>query len=184
MIAMENKLKHCPTGEIWRRWPKLCSFCLQNNMFTSQNDLDHYLEMMYKENISTLNSHTIFLGKAGKTGKTYKKFQCDLPSGIKKFRTKVHIPVLLKKLGILKMEEGMETSHLCHNMHCINPEHLNAEPHHINNNRQTCVNYRIELSDKSFCTGHGAYPKCIPDDWFLWLNKVKFPEFWVYTSHI
>ena len=139
-------------------------FHLQNDMFTSQDDLDHFLKMLYKENILTRDSHTIFLGKTGKVGKTYKKFQCDLPSGVKGFRVKVHIPVLLKKLNILQMEEGMETSHLCHIKHCINPEHLNAEPHHINNNRQTCVNYRIELSDNSFCTGHGDYPRCIPKD--------------------
>lgn len=48
----------------------------------------------------------------------------------------------------------LDISHLCHNPLCINPLHLVAEPHHINNNRISCTNNGV-------CMGHGEYPNCI-----------------------
>ena len=72
-----------------------------------------------------------------------------------------HQVVLLKKLNSLAMEDGLECSHLCHIKNCINPEHIVAEPRHINNNRLHCSGERRDHGDLSYCTGHEPYPRCI-----------------------
>ena len=48
----------------------------------------------------------------------------------------------------------LDVSHLCHNSLCVNPMHLVAEPHFVNNNRITCANNGV-------CMGHGEYPNCL-----------------------
>lgn len=50
--------------------------------------------------------------------------------------------------------KNIDISHLCHNSTCIRPEHLSAEPHHVNNNRRSCV-------EKNWCTEHAPYPDCL-----------------------
>lgn len=47
-----------------------------------------------------------------------------------------------------------DISHLCHNCLCVRNEHLSAEPHEVNNERQKWVN-------RSTCCGHGEYLDCL-----------------------
>ena len=49
---------------------------------------------------------------------------------------------------------GKDLSHLCHNSLCVRNEHLSAELHEINNERQKCVN-------RGSCVGHGEYSDCL-----------------------
>ena len=132
-------------------------------MFSTQEDLDHYIEKLYDEKdepgkILTRGDHIIFRDNGTNT---YKHMQVTLPSG-DKIRPRVHIPVLLKKLGKLFMDKGMESSHLCHIKNCINPSHLCSEPKAINLNRIHCVNWRSQIQDPNYCIGHFPYPRCMP----------------------
>ena len=52
------------------------------------------------------------------------------------------------------VSSSLDISHLCHNALCIRGEHLSAEPHHVNNNRQVCLS-------KGECMGHRPYADCI-----------------------
>ena len=47
----------------------------------------------------------------------------------------------------------LDCSHLCHNVLCINSDHIVLEPRYINNSRKCCVSSNI-------CTGHGDFPNC------------------------
>ena len=49
---------------------------------------------------------------------------------------------------------GEDISHLCHKTDCVNPAHLNLEPHLVNMQRTVC-------KDQRFCTKHGVHPDCI-----------------------
>ncbi len=50
--------------------------------------------------------------------------------------------------------EGLDVSHLCHNAACIEGSHLTAEPHVVNNERQSCKNMRR-------CIKHSSYRDCL-----------------------
>ena len=47
-----------------------------------------------------------------------------------------------------------ELSHLCHQKTCVNFNHLNLEPHHINLQRRECFRKKV-------CKGHDSHPDCI-----------------------
>lgn len=76
-------------------------------------------------------------------------------------RAYVHQVALLKKLGCVKLQEGHETSHLCHNKRCMNMDHLASEPHSINMSRVACANERLSRGVADFCFGHEGYSQCI-----------------------
>lgn len=125
--------------------------------FVSQEDLNHYIQKMYEQELLTHGSCIIFRGGAN----NYRKFQCQVPSG-DSVRPRVHVAVLCWKLGVLQMPDNLEASHLCHHKNCINPAHLNAEPQDINKNRIHCQTMRGEILDMSYCIGHGSHPDCLP----------------------
>jgi len=49
---------------------------------------------------------------------------------------------------------SQEISHLCHNTHCLNTEHLNMESRRINSIRKNCKRHGV-------CSGHTGHPDCI-----------------------
>ena len=57
------------------------------------------------------------------------------------------------------LEDGKNTSHLCHLNSCALPEHLTYESASVNNSRKKCALLRQ-------CSGHGTEPLCI-FEWFL-----------------
>ena len=59
---------------------------------------------------------------------------------------------------------NLDASHICHNSKCVNHKHIVLEPHHINNNRITCV-------ARGECFGHLDSPACRLD-----LKLVPFTE--------
>ena len=73
----------------------------------------------------------------------------------------VHQLTLLWKLQKNALEPGQETSHLCHNASCIDPDHLTSESHAVNMQRKECANERKVRSNAQFCFGHGRQPNCI-----------------------
>ena len=54
----------------------------------------------------------------------------------------------------------IDISHLCHETLCVNPQHLNQEPHEVNVKRRLCVS-------KKTCSTHAPYPDC------LYIKKVS-----------
>ena len=62
--------------------------------------------------------------------------------------------VVMLKQGTFYIDKDLEASHLCHNKVCILGDHINFEPHSINNNRKACVN-------TGWCLGHGKFPDCL-----------------------
>lgn len=129
------------------------------NMFFTFEELDFFYDKIFmkKKCILTHGSHLLFRNESDQT---YKQMQVTLPSG-RKVRYYVHQVIILKKLNVLSMENGFETSHLCHIKNCINPDHLTAEPHQINNSRIHCSRERNDCGDMSYCCGHDPYPLCI-----------------------
>lgn len=128
-------------------------------MFSSFEDLNYFYDKIYsqKSHLLTHGSHLLFRNDVNQA---YKQMQVTLPSS-KRVRFYVHQVIVLKKLNCLSMEKGLETSHLCHIKNCVNPDHISAEPRHINNNRIHCSRERADTSDPSYCCGHDPYPRCI-----------------------
>ena len=76
-------------------------------------------------------------------------------------RESVHRIALLIKLKATAIPKELEASHLCHMMACINPEHLSAEPHDINQSRIKCYNESERLGYAYCLRNHGEYPACV-----------------------
>jgi hypothetical protein len=51
--------------------------------------------------------------------------------------------------------DGYTVSHLCHERRCVNPDHLELETMHINNERNKCV-FRGSCEDR-----HIGFPPCL-----------------------
>ena len=51
----------------------------------------------------------------------------------------------------------MHVSHRCHNMRCVNPEHMSFEPSHVNMERQIC-----RAIFPVACKTHTPYQDCLP----------------------
>ena len=88
-------------------------------------------------------------------------------------RTKINVARLSKMMQYktLSFESNIDSSHLCHNPLCILPEHINMEPHTVNNTRQFCV-HNVK------CSGHTmngvVYPECLISlkMWCVFLDKI------------
>jgi hypothetical protein len=75
----------------------------------------------------------------------------------------VHRPALMIKLRSLSIPKELDASHLCHNILCVNVDHLILLPHSVNNNRQCCKSY-------GNCIGHGDFPSCMIKLRLTWNN--------------
>ena len=96
-------------------------------------------------------------GKSGDYTQTTKRV-----SPTRVVRQYVHKVALLNKLQCIELKKGQESSHLCHNKACIKADHLNAEPHKVNQNRTGCAKERAVYGIENFCFGHGdGHPNCI-----------------------
>ena len=131
-------------------------------------DLNYVYSEIFKnkDDVHTHGSHTLFRNTGGSK---YRQKQVTFPRDgkVRAFptvRIYVHQVVLLKKLNVLSLEPGLETSHLCHVKNCIKEDHIVAEPHHINNNRIHCLRERTDIGDKNYCRGHDPYARCLPQD--------------------
>lgn len=80
-----------------------------------------------------------------------------MPGAARKTRIYVHrLSYIVHTRNFDIFNRHMHVSHLCHNTHCINIQHLSYEPQHVNNNRQRC-----KIRQPKTCLGHGAYPDCV-----------------------
>ena len=71
-----------------------------------------------------------------------------------------HQVALMMYLKSCKMPKGSEASHLCGHKSCIEPGHLRAEPHWVNQKRIRCHGRKRSRRGR-FCYGHAGYPKCL-----------------------
>ena len=76
-------------------------------------------------------------------------------------RESVHRIALLVKMKVINIPKDLEASHLCHMPACINPEHMIAEPHEINQSRIRCYNESGRLGYACCLRIHGQYPDCV-----------------------
>lgn len=76
-------------------------------------------------------------------------------------RIYAHRLALLKKINTLEIPKNMQASHLCHEKACINIDHIEAEPQHINMARIPCMNERAARMDPHFWFGHQGYRNCV-----------------------
>ena len=95
----------------------------------------------------------------GSNPNVYGRYDKRIPSSDKVVRVYAHRIALLKKMDLTAIPYGLEASHLCHTKACVKLEHLTAEPHGINMNRQLCFN-ETKLRGQHVCFGHGQYPPC------------------------
>lgn len=64
-------------------------------------------------------------------------------------------------------QHSNDHSHLCHNSHCIKPEHLTVEPIQVNQDRKTagCKSWSDEVSDRGQVLERGCQcghlPSCV-----------------------
>ena len=126
--------------------------------FHSMHEVDIFYQMI-ESDIHTFGSCMVY-GSSSNTQQKYIRVKKHIgPS--RYIRAYVHQVALLKKLRCVKLPEGHETSHLCHNKLCINMDHLASEPHYINMSRVACANERLSRGMPHFCFGHEGYSKCI-----------------------
>ena len=114
---------------------------------------------MIESDIHTFGSCRVYGCSSNKQQKYIRVKKCIGPSQY--IRAYVYQVALLNKLGCLKLPEGHETSHLCHNKQCINMDHLASEAPNVNMSRVVCANERLSRGMPQFCFGHGGYSKCI-----------------------
>ena len=77
---------------------------------------------MIESDIHTFVSCRVYGSSSNKQQKYIRVKKCIGPSQY--IRAYVYQVALLNKLGCLKLPEGHETPHLCHNKQCINMDHL------------------------------------------------------------
>jgi len=126
--------------------------------FQSIHEVNVFYDMI-KNDIHTLGSCMVYGSNSSKQQKYIRVKKRIGPS--RYIRAYVHQVALLKKLGCVKLPEGHETSHLCHNKQCINTDHLASEPHNVNMSRVACENERVSRGMSHFCFGHEGYSQCM-----------------------
>lgn len=130
--------------------------CIFLNM-ASQTDFWSILKDKLLDNIEFNNENDCFIWvgvKKNSNGLIYGRYYVQLPSDDKAKYYLVHRLSLMVQ-NKAKLPTDQFVSHLCNRSLCINPNHLNVEPHYINTIRKTCFQFHR-------CNGHGAeFPNCI-----------------------
>ena len=126
--------------------------------FNSMDEVNIFYDMIQSD-VHTLGSCIVY-GSSSKEEQKYIRVKKHIhPS--KHIRAYVHQVALLKKIGCIRLPEGHEPSHLCHNKQCVNMDHLVSEPHHVNMSRVACSNERLLRRMLHFCFGHEGYAQCM-----------------------
>ena len=137
----------------------MCGFFLGKiNYFNTMEEVNIFYNMIEHE-LHTKGSCIVYGSNSSDRNRYIQVKKQIRPS--RYIRAYVHQVALLKKMNMVRIPEGLESSHLCHNKSCVNPEHLAAEPHNINMARVACVHERTARALPSFCFGHEGYPQCI-----------------------
>ena len=127
--------------------------------FHSLDEVNIFYDMI-ESDLHTLGSCIVYGSSSSKEDQKYIRVKKRIrPS--RYIRAYVHQVALLRKLGCIRLQEGHETSHLCHNKQCVNMDHLMSEPHHVNMSRVACANERLLRRIPHFCFGHEGYSQCI-----------------------
>ena len=129
----------------------------------SSDFFDEYMTKI-RGRVSTLDPDRCWIWRGAVHGKEgavqYGVMRVKRPGESSSKPTEVHRIVYMCKMRVAYLPktdgrgEKLEVSHLCGRSLCCNPDHLNYEPHRINNNRMFCFN-------RGSCYAHTGHPDCV-----------------------
>ena len=76
-------------------------------------------------------------------------------------RKNVHRVAYMVFNEVWDVQQTLDCSHLCHNLLCVNVQHLFLEPISVNNNRNHCKN-------EDRCFGHPGHKDCLIYPRLVW----------------
>ena len=99
---------------------------------------EKYSTILHSRSHLAPNGHCRLWDQAPRGGRKYCEINVRFP-GAKKYR-KINVArlALMLKLSVVSLDPALDSSHLCSNATCINPEHIVLEKHGTNNNRIAC----------------------------------------------
>ena len=126
-------------------------------LFQTKVEMEAFFEknrlLIAKKSEPNANGCRIWLGTLKRGPIRYGVVNAKFPDG--KWRNlHVHRLRYLVYLQVLALAPGLDVSHLCHEPLCVALEHLSIEPHHLNLERQRCVN-------REHCIGHKGFRGCM-----------------------
>ena len=111
-----------------------------------------HLEEVPGYKVSSRNGQCWMYGYWEEEGGDYKRI--SYKKNGKRTSVTVQRAAIMVREGTTELGDGMEASHLCHNKHCVRPDHLALETNSLNQKRKQCLK-----SGK--CVGHGSAPDCL-----------------------
>ena len=128
-------------------------------MFDSVEQIQELFEQYITNRKKITHQGQCILYNVGANGETNKYTRTSVTTNGRKTYYYVHQLALLYKLKQVKLAEHEESSHLCNTHSCINPEHINNEPHEVNMQRISC---RDDGCMGNHTDRYGnPYPNCI-----------------------
>ena len=108
------------------------------------------------ENSEAHGSHGCLLCKLGGGKFRYSTVTVTFPWNKQKKTVSSHRFSYMLHIKKFDISSDMHVSHRCHNMRCVNPEHLSFEPNIVNQDRQTCRDlYPVR------CKTHHPFKDCL-----------------------
>ena len=89
-------------------------------------------------NMTVQGPHNCWICDLGGRGQKYSTLCVKMPWEMKKKTVLSHRFAFMIFYDSFELSESLQVSHLCHQHHCVNPEHLSLEPNHVNMDRQIC----------------------------------------------
>jgi len=103
------------------------------------------------------NGCRLWLG--GPVKGTYGQTSARLPLERCKKTQWVHRLSWLVANEAVRLPEGKEVSHLCHNGRCVEPAHLVAEVHEVNSSRRDCKGKKCSEKHTPYCISQVIFMK-------------------------
>lgn len=130
--------------------------------FETLDEVDIFYDMISANQLTSRGPHGTCIEYTAAAAHQSSYIQTSRTINGKKIHSRIHVVALLKKMRLVELPVGLESSHLCHNKRCMNVDHIFAEPHDINMSRNTCAYIRNLTGDNDYCTDdHQGYGKCI-----------------------
>ena len=97
-----------------------------------------YIKILKDRSHLAQNGQCRLWNRHPRPGRQYCEINVRFPAAQKFRKINVARLSLMLKLNAVDLPSNLDSSHLCSNPTCINPEHLTIEPHSTNNNRIAC----------------------------------------------
>lgn len=109
-----------------------------------------------RHNVTIEGPFCCWISKMGGHKKQYPTMTVKFPWADTKKTVNAHRFSYMLYNDVFELEPNMHVSHLCHQTHCVNPEHLSYEPQFVNKSRQICRSiYPTE------CKTHAPFQDCL-----------------------